>query len=200
VSGQGGNAIQGVGVLSLFAGVYLIYASVTNQAPIQTLVAIVRDPANARQTLASRGAPISTRPLTGRNAAIVEGGGGPAIVAFARAQIGKPYASPGDSVNTWDCSGLTKAAVKAGTGINLVHSATAQSLDLRGRSVKREDLQAGDILFPTIGHCGVVSSPTTYIHAPTWGQVVKEQTIHGFISARRFSAPIPTVADRVDTP
>jgi hypothetical protein len=195
---QGGNggAFQGIGVLALFAGVYLIYASVTNQAPIQTLLAVVRDPGNARQTLAARGAKISTKPLTtfggGSSGGYVLGGGGPAIVAFARAQIGKPYSSPGDSINTWDCSGLTKAAVKAGTGIDLIHSATAQSLDPRGINVKRADVQPGDIIFPSIGHCGVVSSSTTYIHAPTWGKNVEEKAIAGFISAKRFVAAVNT--------
>lgn len=184
--GGKGGGFQGVGIIILFAGVWLLYAAVTNQAPIRTLVDIVKNPRQARTILGERSKTISTAPLTGTGSVSYEGSGPGAIVAFARAQIGKPYASPGDSVNTWDCSGLTKAAVKVGTGIDLPHSATAQSLSLKGKSVGRSELQAGDIIFPQVGHCGVVSSPTTYIHAPTWGRDVEERKISGFLSAKRF--------------
>lgn len=197
-----GSAIQGLGVLILFAGAWLLYATVTNQAPIKTLVAIVKDPGNARSTLSARTNKISNGPLTGvlangNQAADFTGaasgnGQAAAIVAFARAQIGKPYQSPGDSINTWDCSGLTKAAVKAGTGIDLVHGATSQSLDPRGKGVARKDLQAGDIVFPSIGHCGVMTGNNTVVHAPYPGRVVDEQPLWAFISAKRFWNDSPT--------
>lgn len=190
------TGLQGVGLVILFAGVWLVYAAVTNQAPIKTLVKIIQSPADSRSTLQLRADKISQNPLS-RNTGYADtsgAGGAQAIVAFARAQIGKPYDSPGDSINTFDCSGLTKAAVKAGTGIDIPHGATSQQLPTSGGvSVSRANLQPGDIIMPSLGHCAVVTGPDTMIDAPDYGLTVRERNIYGFISARRWSAP--TVAN-----
>lgn len=194
-----GNAMQGVGVLILSVGVWLLYCAIVNLQPGKTLIAILQNPQNARDILNRKENRISQDSFTadrgvggslgGGVSGGITGTGAAAIVAFARAQIGKPYASPGDSQNTWDCSGLTKSAVKAGTGIDLPHSATLQALSTKGRSVKREELQAGDIVFPSVGHCGVMSGRDTVIHAPTWGRKVEERNLWAFISAKRFVSP-----------
>jgi len=187
------TGLQGVGVVVLFAGVWLIYAAVTNQAPVKTLVKIIQSPADTRNILRARADKISKSPLSkGGTAVDTSGNGGAqAIVAFARAQIGKPYDSPGDSINTFDCSGLTKAAVKAGTGIDIPHGATSQQIPGIGGAVhvSRADLQPGDIIMPSLGHCGVVTGPETMIDAPDYGIPVRERNIYGYISAQRWSAP-----------
>lgn len=47
------------------------------------------------------------------------------IVAFARSHVGKPYRLGGRGPDTWDCSGLTKMAVKQ-VGFDWYHGASTQ--------------------------------------------------------------------------
>jgi cell wall-associated NlpC family hydrolase len=73
-------------------------------------------------------------------------------IAFARAQLGKPYANSGGiGPNVWDCSGLTMKAYSAagigigGWGSNLQYNAMRNSgrlVDIRANAI-----QPGDLLF-----------------------------------------------------
>jgi cell wall-associated NlpC family hydrolase len=74
-------------------------------------------------------------------------------IAFARAQLGKPYVLGGFGPNAWDCSGLTKAAWAA-AGVNIgPHGSTSQYTFLKGenRLVPIGDRQPGDLLFYSDG-------------------------------------------------
>jgi cell wall-associated NlpC family hydrolase len=201
---SGGRQIAGI--LSLFAGSYLIYSAVSNIGPLRTLLAIVQNPASASTVVKAKQYPISGTPLLSGAAADNSGasannptvsgggGGGPAIVSFARAQIGKPYSSPGDSNTTWDCSGLTAAAVKFGTGIVIPHLVSLQIASTKGSFVSKANLQPGDIVFPQPGHCGVFTGFDTdgtpiMVDAPDYGRTVTERRMWAFMSAKRFSTP-----------
>lgn len=207
MANSGGRSV--IGVLSLFAGSYLIYASVTNQAPIKTLLAIIQDPKNAAGIVGDRTYKVSSQAIldaagTNQGANSASGNipgasaGGPAIVAFARAQIGKPYASPGDSNTTWDCSGLTKAAVKYGTGIDLPHLVSGQIASTQGKFVTKSQLQPGDVVIPMLGHCGIFTKYDTdgtpiMVDAPDYGRTVTERRMWAFVTAKRFAAtPVST--------
>lgn len=115
-------------------------------------------------------------------APLVESTAGPAgvVVAFAYAQIGKPYRFFSDGPDTFDCSGLVKAAY-AQIGMTLIHQSAAQAgygtaVDIWGGG----KIQAGDLVFmathgdPTlISHVGIAVDATRWIHAPRAGDVVR---------------------------
>jgi peptidoglycan DL-endopeptidase CwlO len=74
-------------------------------------------------------------------------------IAFAKAQLGKPYRLDGAGPTYWDCSGLTlKAYAAAGIYIG-THSATDQynTLKAENRLVPLSDRQPGDILWYSDG-------------------------------------------------
>jgi len=75
------------------------------------------------------------------------------VVAFARAQLGKPYRLGGSGPNAWDCSGLTMRAYQS-VGINVGwHSVSNQFINAMDRQqlVPLYDLEAGDLIFWTNG-------------------------------------------------
>jgi cell wall-associated NlpC family hydrolase len=74
-----------------------------------------------------------------------------AVVAYARAQIGKRYRSGGEGPHSFDCSGFTKRAY-AQAGIRLPHSSSAQAA--RARSIPRSQARPGDLVVGP-GHVGV---------------------------------------------
>ena len=107
-------------------------------------------------------------------------------IAFASAQLGKPYSSPGDSVNTWDCSGLTKSSY-AYAGIYIgTHSATNQYNTMRnqGRLVPYSQRVRGDLIFWTDGpgdyyHVAIYLGNNRIIEAADYGKPVREYYIWG---------------------
>lgn len=202
---SGGRQVLGVAVL--FTGAYLVYAAVSNIGPLKTLLAIIQNPADAATVVKAKQYPISGTPLLSTSQADGSGasannptqltgggGGGPAIVSFARAQIGKPYSSPGDSNTTWDCSGLTKAAVKFGTGIDIPHLVSGQIASTKGSFVSKANLLPGDVVIPIPGHCGIFTHYDTdgtpiMVDAPDYGRTVTERRMWAFMTAKRFSTP-----------
>ncbi len=74
-----------------------------------------------------------------------------AVIAYARAQIGKRYRSGAEGPHSFDCSGFTKRAY-AQVGIRLPHSSSAQAA--RARKISRAQARAGDLVVGP-GHVGV---------------------------------------------
>jgi cell wall-associated NlpC family hydrolase len=71
------------------------------------------------------------------------------VIAFARAQLGKPYVLGGRGPNVWDCSGLTmKAYEAAGIAIG-THSVSNQFINAMDRRqlVPVRNVEAGDLIF-----------------------------------------------------
>lgn len=92
-------------------------------------------------------------------------------LAFACAQIGKPYRWGGDGPGSYDCSGLSMAAW-AKAGISLPHNAAMQARE--GTAVPQSDLQAGDLLFfNNYNHMGIYVGKGLMVHAPSTGDVVR---------------------------
>jgi LysM repeat protein len=105
------------------------------------------------------------------------------IVAYAKAQLGKPYKFNTAGPDYFDCSGLTAAAYKQ-VGLWLPHQSAMQST--RGVAVdwRTEDIQAGDLVFmfssdnPTvISHVGIAINSWQWVHAPRAGDVVRQGLI-----------------------
>ncbi|MDQ4094199.1 MAG: C40 family peptidase [Actinomycetota bacterium] len=109
-------------------------------------------------------------------------GRGVAAVAFARAQLGKPYVWGGNGNPGFDCSGLTKAAYAA-VGIALPRTAQTQ-YNHGPRLPASAALQPGDLLFfgtpRNIHHVGMSLGGTLMINSPTFGQTVRIQDYRNF--------------------
>ncbi|MER7106550.1 C40 family peptidase [Streptomyces sp. NPDC000229] len=99
------------------------------------------------------------------------------VLAFAEAQIGKPYVWGATGPSSYDCSGLTQAAWRA-AGVDLPRTAWEQVW--AGTRVATEDLRPGDLVFfhDDISHVGVYRGDGRMIHAPRPGEVVREESIH----------------------
>lgn len=97
--------------------------------------------------------------------------GASAAVAYAYAQLGKPYAWGAAGPGSFDCSGLTMMAWRAG-GVGLPHNAAAQYSAVR--HIPMSALQPGDLVFQVgLGHVGIYVGGGKVIHAPHTGDVVR---------------------------
>ena len=97
-------------------------------------------------------------------------------VAFAYAQIGKPYEWGADGPGSYDCSGLTSAAWQA-AGVSLPHNAARQYDAVN--HVSRAELRPGDLVFyySDIHHVAMYVGNGSVIHAPTSGDHVRVQRL-----------------------
>lgn len=99
------------------------------------------------------------------------------VLAFARAQIGKPYVWGATGPSSYDCSGLTQAAWKA-AGVTIPRT-TWDQVNV-GTRIATADLQPGDLVFfyDDISHVGIYKGDGMMIHAPKPGANVREESIY----------------------
>ncbi|MFB6779723.1 NlpC/P60 family protein [Streptomyces sp. NPDC056352] len=99
------------------------------------------------------------------------------VLAFARAQIGKPYVWGATGPSSYDCSGLTQAAWKA-AGVDIPRT-TWDQVKI-GTRIATADLQPGDLVFfyDDISHVGIYKGDGMMIHAPKPGANVREESIY----------------------
>jgi peptidoglycan DL-endopeptidase CwlO len=104
------------------------------------------------------------------------GGGAAAVVAYARAQVGKPYCYGGEGPGCFDCSGLTMMAWRQ-VGVSLPHSSAAQYSV--GRRISASELQPGDLIFyySPISHVSVYIGGGQRISATHTGDYVRVQSL-----------------------
>jgi peptidoglycan DL-endopeptidase CwlO len=107
-------------------------------------------------------------------------GGVGAVIAYAEAQIGKPYQWGGAGPNSFDCSGLTMRAWQR-AGVNLSHYTGAQWAETSRVAIS--DLRAGDLVFygssgPTSHHMGLYVGGGQMIEAPYTGANVRYASIY----------------------
>jgi peptidoglycan DL-endopeptidase CwlO len=97
---------------------------------------------------------------------------GAKALAYAKAQLGEPYARSGAGPSSWDCSGLTMMAWGS-VGVSLPHSSRQQFS--RGQPVAKSALQSGDLVFfySDIHHVGLYAGNGQVIHAPRPGKSVE---------------------------
>ncbi|RKQ86916.1 cell wall-associated NlpC family hydrolase [Solirubrobacter pauli] len=115
------------------------------------------------------------------------------VVDAARSQIGDGYAYGGSGPDGFDCSGLTAFAF-ARSGERLPHNSQAQYA--LGRSVSRDDIKPGDLVFfstagPGASHVGIATSRTRAVSATSSGGVMEHSTTDAywgghFVGARRL--------------
>ncbi|MFH8881552.1 NlpC/P60 family protein [Streptomyces californicus] len=99
------------------------------------------------------------------------------VLAFARAQIGKPYVWGASGPASYDCSGLTQAAWRE-AGVTLPRT-TWDQVEF-GTRVATSDLKPGDLVFfyDDISHVGIYKGEGMMIHAPKPGADVREESIY----------------------
>ncbi len=129
--------------------------------------------AERARALAPR-APAASGPLPADAAASVSGA---KAVAFARAQLGKPYVWGATGPRSYDCSGLTQAAWRA-AGISLPRT-TWDQVKAAPR-ITTKNLRPGDLVFfyADISHVGIYIGGGRMIHAPRPGTSVREDSVH----------------------
>jgi cell wall-associated NlpC family hydrolase len=103
-------------------------------------------------------------------------GGAGAAVAFAEAQVGKPYQYAATGPDAYDCSGLTMRAWQAG-GVSMAHFSGAQYSAFP--KVPMDRLQPGDLVFPSDpgAHVGIYIGGGMMIHATHTGDFVRRDPI-----------------------
>ena len=107
-------------------------------------------------------------------------GGVTAVLAYARAQIGKPYQWGGEGPDSFDCSGLTMMAWRQ-AGVPLSHYTGAQWRETARVAIS--DLRPGDLVFfgssgETSHHMGLYLGGGRMVEAPYTGAHVREATIY----------------------
>jgi len=138
-----------------------------------------------RPTTTTAPATTTTRPTTTTTSPSIAPSGGSttppsagaaAAIAEARRQIGKPYEWGGSGPDTFDCSGLTSWAWRAG-GKSLPHSSRAQWTATS--RVNIDAIQPGDLLFygEPIHHVGLYIGDGQMIEAPETGKNVRYGSI-----------------------
>jgi len=135
--------------------------------------------AGGTQALSAAGSPICQRAALGPLPAGTAG----KILAYAEAQIGKPYQWGATGPDAFDCSGLAMMAYRA-AGITIPRTSQAQWA--YGTQIPASQVQPGDLVFfagadgtpAAPGHVGIVLDPAarTMINAYATGYPVEEDT------------------------
>jgi cell wall-associated NlpC family hydrolase len=110
-------------------------------------------------------------------------------VAYAYAQLGKPYVYGATGPSSFDCSGLTMASWGS-AGISIPRVSYSQMSDLP--SVSTSDLQPGDILgFAGNSHVGIYVGGGYLIDAPHTGADVEKVALSGWYRSELDGAVRP---------
>ncbi|MBS2552556.1 C40 family peptidase [Catenulispora sp. NL8] len=98
-------------------------------------------------------------------------------VAFAKAQVGKPYVYGAEGPSSFDCSGLTEAAWAA-AGVSMSHSSSAQAYEFP--AVSESNIAVGDLViyYGSMHHVGIYVGGGMVIHAPYPGTTVQYAPIN----------------------
>lgn len=115
------------------------------------------------------------------------------LIKTARRFLGVPYRWGGtDKEDGFDCSGLTMVCYRL-NGLNLPRTSSDQFES--GRSVEKEELRVGDLVFfatngrKKVSHVGIYIGEGQFIHAPRRGQEVRvEQLATPFYSKTYIGA------------
>jgi peptidoglycan DL-endopeptidase CwlO len=141
------------------------------QSLLDSLTQQERDQYTQIQAKADSGTSTNSTPPASVTAAPPASGRAAQAVAFAEAQVGKPYIPAGVGPYGFDCSGLTMAAW-ATAGVKMSHGSRDQYNEFPKVSLK--DIQVGDLViyYSSMHHVGIYVGGGTIVHAPQPGQKV----------------------------
>ena len=116
------------------------------------------------------------------------------VIAYAEAQIGKPYQWGATGPDAFDCSGLTMMAYRA-AGVTIPR--TSQQQWAFGKQIPASQARPGDLVFfaggdgtmTAPGHVGIVVGHDMMIDAPQPGQTVTRQSFAGSADLVGFTRP-----------
>lgn len=103
-------------------------------------------------------------------------------IAYALAQVGKPYVWGTEGPNTFDCSGLTMRAYQQ-VGIKLPRT-TSQQIKV-GTRVSRAQLKRGDLVFMSAGHVGIYLGDNKVVHAANPNDDIIVSKLYAFYAGVR---------------
>ena len=117
------------------------------------------------------------------------------MLAFVKAQLGKPYLFAADGPDAYDCSGLVAAAYEQ-IGIKLYHQSSMQATQGTPVDITTTPIRAGDLVFTAgsstpgvISHVGIAIDGTRWIQATRPGSWVSVGTIPAaskILAVRRY--------------
>jgi cell wall-associated NlpC family hydrolase len=114
-------------------------------------------------------------------------GGAAAAIAEAKRQLGKPYVWGAAGPDSFDCSGLTMWAWRAG-GVSLPHYTGSQYAATT--HIPLSAIQPGDLIFYNgMEHVGLYIGGGQIIHAPHSGDVVKISDLYYWNTSMVASRP-----------
>ena len=119
------------------------------------------------------------------------------VLMNALSLSGIRYQYGGNSPDTgFDCSGFVRYVFKQATSLSLPRSALAMSQ--LGKSVRKNDLQPGDLVFfntlkSAFSHVGIYVGNNRFIHSPRSGGVVRVENLEADYWAKRYNG-----AQRID--
>ncbi len=119
------------------------------------------------------------------------GSGAKRAVAYALAQLGKPYLWAAEGPDSFDCSGLTMMAWRQG-GKSLPHWSVAQFA--QGTRISAAQLKPGDLVYwgatpAKIHHVAMYIGNGQIIHAPRTGQPVQINSMYYWVPPDFFARP-----------
>ena len=98
------------------------------------------------------------------------------LISFTKGKLGSPYSYGSRGPNRFDCSGFVGYSYEKALGIKLPRD--SRSMSVTGVSVKKSDLQEGDLVFfhtgggNRVSHVGIYIEDGNFIHASS-GSVQK---------------------------
>lgn len=106
------------------------------------------------------------------------------IIAKAYEYLGVPYVWGGKSPDGFDCSGLT-TYVYENSGVDVGGNRTTYDLidyiqDNGNWKTTMDELEPGDMIFPSEGHVAIYLGDGRMLHAPHEGDVVREADVYSF--------------------
>lgn len=112
------------------------------------------------------------------------------VLINAFSLTGIQYKYGGNSPSTgFDCSGFVRYVFH--NAANLTLPPTARAISQIGKSVKKDELQPGDLVFfntlkKAFSHVGIYIGDNKFIHAPSTGKTVRVESMQDGYWASRF--------------
>lgn len=184
-----------LGFILVLAGIWYIDSEVHHRPPVKSLIAILQNPQNMRAILQQESGTVPTDTIVGPGGTKYTRShpanpqqphsfsNSSAIVAYAEAQLGKPYIWGGTGPRGYDCSGLIYAAYRS-VGIKIPR--VTGGMLLGGKPVSRKNLEPGDIVFVDPQHVMLYAGGGMCVEAAHTGTVIHMTPIYAFLTARRY--------------
>jgi cell wall-associated NlpC family hydrolase len=113
------------------------------------------------------------------------------VIVNALSLTGIKYKFGGNSPETgFDCSGFVRYVFQ--NAANLTLPPTARAISQLGKTVRKDELQPGDLVFfntlkSAFSHVGIYIGDNKFVHAPSSGKVVRVENMQAGYWSSRFN-------------